>query len=190
MHLVNLKPKLVIISALFIISKSYLRLVFTSDGVGVGVIIKSIELYDLVKRVFWFLWFCLWVRCSWSRENWVVIVTCRSARTKPITKHGNVHCDWFSIPFLFPNPMIWFSLDDDHERNISDRNVSRKTFWIFWPWFSWAYDSVYDYDSLTSENQPLKLHRKETSGNKNLRPHLGIQLGTCTALPCAQKAAH
>ena len=44
---------LVIISALFYnIIKRYLRLVFTSEGVGVGVAIGSVELYNLVKTVF------------------------------------------------------------------------------------------------------------------------------------------
>ena len=28
---------------------------YTSDGVGLGVVIRSIELYDLVKKAFWFV---------------------------------------------------------------------------------------------------------------------------------------
>ena len=36
-----------------------LRLIFTSDGVGVGVVIRSVKLYDLVKTAFWFFWFRL-----------------------------------------------------------------------------------------------------------------------------------
>ena len=43
-------------------------------------------------------------------------------RTKPITKCGNVHCDWFILPLLFPTPTIWFSLD--HKRKVSDGVVS------------------------------------------------------------------
>ena len=35
------------------------RLVFTSDGVGVGVVIRGVELYDLLKTAFWFFWFRL-----------------------------------------------------------------------------------------------------------------------------------
>ena len=40
---------------------NYYRLVFTSDGVGVGVgvVIRSVELYDLLKTAFWFFWFRL-----------------------------------------------------------------------------------------------------------------------------------
>ena len=58
---VNLKPMLVIISALFYnIIKSYYMLVFTSEGVGVGVVIRRVELYHLV---FWFFWFHLRLRC-------------------------------------------------------------------------------------------------------------------------------
>ena len=32
-------------------------------------------------------------------------------RTKPITKCGNVHCDWFILPPLLATPSNWFSLD-------------------------------------------------------------------------------
>ena len=85
-----------------------LMLVFTIDGVGIGVVIRSVELYDLLKTAFWFRWR--------SSENWLVGVACRSGKTKPIrTKRGNVHCDWFILPLLLPTPTIWFSLD--HKRN-------------------------------------------------------------------------
>ena len=47
-----------------------------------------------------------------------------------------------------------------------------ETFWFFWLGFRRTHDSVYDSDSVTNENQPLKLHKKETSGNKDLRPQL------------------
>ena len=40
----------------------------------------------------------------------------------PITKRGNVRCDWFILPLLLPTPSIWFSLD--HKRNVSDEVVS------------------------------------------------------------------
>ena len=46
----------------------------------------------------------------------------RIRRTKPITKRGNVHCDWFILPRLLPTPTIWFSLDQ--KRNVSDGVVS------------------------------------------------------------------
>ena len=49
----------------------------------------------------------------WSSENQIVGVKSRSRRTKPITKRGNVHCDWF----ILPTPTIWFSLDC--KRNVS-----------------------------------------------------------------------
>ena len=58
----------------------------------------------------------------WSSEKQIVGVGSRSRRTKPITKRGNVHCDWFILPLLLPTPTIWFSLD--HKRNVSDGVVS------------------------------------------------------------------
>ena len=62
----------------------------------------------------------------WSSENQIVGVGSRSRRTKPITKHRNVHCDWFILPLLLLT--IWFSLD--HKQNISDGVLkwSRKKF--------------------------------------------------------------
>ena len=61
-----------------------------------------------------------------SSENQIVGVGSRSRRTKPITKHGNVHCDWFILPLLLLT--VWFSLD--HKQNISDGVLkwSRKKF--------------------------------------------------------------
>ena len=35
----------------------------------------------------------------------------RSGIIKPITKRGNVHCDWFILPLLLPTPTVWFSLN-------------------------------------------------------------------------------
>ena len=93
------------------------------SGIGVGVVIRSVELYDLVKTPFWFFWF-RWRLCRLrSSGNWVVGVARRSWWTKPITICGNEHCDWFILPLLLPTPAIWFSLD--HKRDVSD-GVGRK----------------------------------------------------------------
>ena len=104
----------------------HLRLVFTSDGVGVGVVIRSVKRYDLVKikrrsRKQSFL-LCSRFRRLRSSENQIVGEVSRSARTKPITKRGNEHCDWFILPLLLPTPTIWFSLD----RKRRNRKRSRK----------------------------------------------------------------
>ena len=73
------------------------------------------EAYDLVKTAFRFR--------LWSSENQIVGVGSRRGRTKPITKRGNVLCDWFILPLLLPTPRIRFSLD--HKRNVSDGVLSR-----------------------------------------------------------------
>ena len=56
-----------------------LRLVFTSDGVVVGVVIRRVERYDLMKikpkESEVEHWFCLWLRRLWSSENWIVGIT-------------------------------------------------------------------------------------------------------------------
>ena len=70
---------------------SPVKAVFTSDGDGV--VIRSVELYDLVKTAFRFFWFRLRLRRLRSSKNWVVGDVSRSGRTKPVTKRGNVHRD-------------------------------------------------------------------------------------------------
>ena len=82
-------------------STSFSRLVFTSDGVVVGVVIRSEERYDLVKikpteseaeyRVLW------WFRRLRSSENCIVGVASRS---------GRINQSQYSIPGLV---IGWFS---------------------------------------------------------------------------------
>ena len=96
-------------------------LVFTCDGVWVGVVIRSLKsLWSSsvpIPLTTPSLTFCLWFS-----ENQIVGVGSRSGRTTPITNRGNVHCDWFILSLLLPTLIIWFSLD--HKRNASDGVVS------------------------------------------------------------------
>ena len=61
-----------------------LRLVFTSHGVVVRVVIRGVARYDLVKikptESEAEHWFCLWLRRLWSSENCIVRVASRSGR--------------------------------------------------------------------------------------------------------------
>ena len=131
-----------------------LRLVFTSDGVGVGVVIRSVQRHDLVKikqrrrkqsfpgcRSFPLR---LRFRRLRSSENQIVGVASRSGRTKPTTKRGNEQCDWFILPLLLPTVTIWFSLDRKR-RNRKRCRKKMETFWFFRLWFRRAY--MYNYDS-------------------------------------------
>jgi len=152
------------------------RMVFTSDGVGV--VIRSVKRYDVVKikqrsRKQSFLMRLRFRRLQ-SSENQIVGVVSRSGRTKPITKRGNEHCDWFILPLLLLTPAIWFSVDCNR-RNRKRSRKEMETFWFFRLrfrrayhsaydsdfWFSLghkrSYDSAYDSDSdsITSENHPL-----------------------------------
>ena len=60
------------------------RLVFTSDRVVVGAVIRSVERNDLVKIKRMESeaehWFCLWLRRLRSSENWIVGTASRSGR--------------------------------------------------------------------------------------------------------------
>jgi len=154
----------------------FLRLFFTSDGIGV--VIRSVKRYDLVKikqrsRKQSFL-LRLRFRRLRSGEGHFVGVISRSARTKPIIKRGNEHYDWCILPLLLPTLTIWFLLDRG-QRNRKQSRKKMETFWFFQLRFRRAYDSAYDsdvwfslghkrscdsaynsnFDSVTSENQPL-----------------------------------
>ena len=97
--------------------RNALMLVFASDGVRVVISLWSSENSVPIPLMTPSLTFRLW-----SSENQIVGVGSRSGRTKPITKRGNVHFDWFIVPLLLPTLTIWFLLD--HKRNVSDGVVS------------------------------------------------------------------
>ena len=62
-----------------------------------------------------------------SSEIWVVGDASRSRRTKPITKRGNMHCNWSILPLLLPTTTTWFSLDRkrwSHKRSRKKRKRS------------------------------------------------------------------
>ena len=155
--------------------KKIKRLVFTSDGVGIG-IVKSA--YDLVKiknrsrkrshkrdgigvrriRTFPFLPTPLTTPSLtfrlWSSENQIFGVGSRSGRinqpqcTFPRFAVGLV------LPLLLPTQKIWFSLD--HKRNVRD-GVVRGIGTLFsrhHKLYASDYDSDSDSDSVVSENQP------------------------------------
>ena len=155
------------------LSGGLLRLVFTIDGVGVlvsGVIralmtwwkpnigvISATESESAESERFHFFQLCLWLFLLfrlWSRENQIVGVWSRSGRTKPITKCGKVHCDWFVLLLLLSTPTIWFSLD--HKWNVSNWVVSGigTLFSLDHKLYASDYDS--NSDSLTIENQPIR----------------------------------
>ena len=137
---------------------------------------RTIELYDLVKIMFWFFWFRLRLHHARSSENWIVGVTSRSRRTKPITSVGSIL--WLVYPSASTSDSNNLVFTRSHtERKQRSRKQSpnkMETFWFFWLqfcrtydfdydsdfWFALghehSYNSAYDSDSdpVTSENQP------------------------------------
>ena len=128
----------------------FLQHSYSQGWVGVGV--RCVERYDPVKTAFQFRLRLLRLRSS---EIWVVGDTSRSRRTKPITKRGNMHCNWSILPLLLPTTTTWFWLDRKRWSHKRSRK-KKETFWFFWLRFLRAYDSAYDSDSdsVASENQP------------------------------------
>ena len=95
---------------------------FLDDGVEDRVVIRSVQIYDLVKTAFWFR---LRLRRLRSSENWVVGV----GRTKPIDhKAWERECDWVILALVLPTPTI-----SDEVVNGSSRK-KMETFWFFWPY--------------------------------------------------------
>ena len=91
-----------------------LRVVFTSHEVGVGVVIRGVKLYDLVKTEFRFR---LRPRRLRSNENWVVEVASRGGRSKPITRRGNVSFYWLILTLLLQIRTIWSLLESEENEN-------------------------------------------------------------------------
>jgi len=90
----------------------HLGLVFTSDGVRDGIIIRSEERFDLVKIKLRCRKQSFWLQLRFHRlrssESQPVGVASRSRR---ITGPEDEPCDWFILPPLLTTTTIWFSLD-------------------------------------------------------------------------------
>ena len=89
----------------------FLRLVFTSNRVVVGVIIRSTEQYNLVKikptESETEHWFCLWLHCLWSSENSIAGVASRRINQWQYSILGLA----IGCFFCFRLPTTQFSLD-------------------------------------------------------------------------------
>ena len=141
----------------------------------IRVVIKSVELYNLVKTGFWFFWFCSSFCHLRPSGNWFAGVASRSRRTKPITKQG-LRALWLVYPSASASDSdnLVFTRSWAEYKQQSHKQSRRKmeTFWFFWLWFHRDYDSTYnsnfwfsldrkcsynfayDSDSVASEQQP------------------------------------
>ena len=144
-------------------------LVFTSDGLN-----------DPLKTAFRFH---SWLSRLWSSENQVVRVGSRSGRRKPITKCGNVQRDWFYFCFrlwqagfhlIISNLVISGGERKWKHSDYSNCNSPYDSAYDSDFWFSQghrrSYDSTYDFDYVSRENQPLRviLHMATSKFNDNL----------------------
>ena len=156
--------------------KNPLRLVFTCDWVVVGVVVRRVERYDLVKikpteseAEHWF-WLCL--RCLRSSENYIVGVASRSGRIHQW--QGSIPdfaIGWFfRFCFRLRQPSFHWIISDGVVNGIG-RNGNAlilptpipSSLWLCLAYDSdfrfslghkLSYDSDYDSDSVASENQP------------------------------------
>ena len=145
----------------------FLQHSYSQGWVAVGVGVRCVERYDPVKTAFQFRLRLLRLRSS---EIWVVGDTSRSRRTKPITKRGNMHCNWSILPLLLPTTTTWFSLDRkgwSHKRSRKKRKRSDSS--------DSAYDSDSDSDSVASENQPPAKEYWLFAQYASVRLHLYLQ---------------
>ena len=109
------------------------RLVFTSDGgvVEVGVVIRSVEGYDLVK-----------IKSDGVGSRTLILLMTPSLKIimktaisqsqaedeeKPTKMFDSGSCDWLVLPLLLPTPTIQFSLDHNRRsRKQNRKNRNRK----------------------------------------------------------------
>ena len=85
-----------------------LRVVFTRREVAFGVVIRGVELYDLVKIEFWFSLRLLRLRSS---ENWVVEVESRGGRRN----QSQGVATWVTL--LLQIPTIWSLAESEENEN-------------------------------------------------------------------------
>ena len=148
---------------------------FHSDGVVVGVAIRSVEWYDLVKIKSTESeaehWFCLWLHRLWSSENCIVRVASRSGRINQwqCSILGLAIGWFFCLCFRLRQPSFHWIISDRVVNGIGRNGnvlilptpIPLSLWFCLWLRFSLghklSYDSDYDSDSVASENQPLQL---------------------------------
>ena len=125
---------------------------------------------------------------NWKLQQ-VIEVSSRSGRTKPLTKHESMHCEWFFLPLLLPTPTIWFSLD--HKGNVSDDSSDSDSVALIAPLttpihkfslghkrsYDHAYDSHSNSDSVASENQPFNNSVIFEARDLGLKSKFGARFG-------------
>ena len=146
---------------------SLLRLVFTSDRVGV---IRDLKTYWKsrirveaetkldgieVGRIGMFLFLRIPFTTPSLMIQWKL--GCRSWKQKrknqPIARPGIEHCYWFILPLQLVTLTMQFSLD--HEQWSNKQNQCSASYSVGFIFTRSDYNS--DYDSIASENQPLSL---------------------------------
>ena len=103
------------------------RLVFTSDGVGVGVVIRGVERYDPLKTAFWFFWF-FWFRLRHCRLFYDQVKAGSSesqAEAEELNQSQSVGtCIVIGLSFRFCFRLRQSGFHYiDHKRNLSDEVV-------------------------------------------------------------------
>ena len=113
-------------------SAVFLRLVFTENGVGVRIVIRSVELYELVKTAFWFFSFRLRLLCLRSSESWVITWECALSLVYPSASASD------------SDNLVFTRSQAERKRRSRKRNWKKmETFWFFWLRFRCAYDSAH-----------------------------------------------
>ena len=138
------------------------RLVFTGNGFGfgVGVVIRSVALYDLVKTGLCFFWFRL-RHCRLFYDQVKAGSSESQVEAEELNQSQSVEtCIVIGLSFRFCFRLRQSGFHYiDHKRNLSDevvRGVGRKwkTFWFFWLRFRRAYDSattpIFDFHQVIS----------------------------------------
>ena len=77
-----------------------------------GSLIKSVELYDLVKRRSDSTYDCV----VYNQVKTESLELQAEGEEVKHTKPGNAHCDWFILPLLLPTQTIWFSLGHKQDK--------------------------------------------------------------------------
>ena len=137
-------------------AKDILRLVFTSDRVGVGGSSRSHKrAYDLVKNEnrshkldgigVGRIRTCPFLLIPFTTQSLMIQwkLGCRSRKQKrknqPIAKSGIEYCHWFILLLLFATPTMQFSLDHKQQRHKQNQCSASDSVGLI---FTWSYRST------------------------------------------------
>ena len=129
-------------------SAVFSRLVFTGNGVRFRIVIRSVELNELVKTAFWFFLLRLRLRCLQTSANWVVTWECALWLVYPSVSASDSGVSGVGRK--------WKRSDSSESDSVALMTPLTSQIFLFSLGHKRSFDSAYDSnsDSIACENHP------------------------------------